>query len=721
MTGLVLSPRVLLNHFPVLTLSSLRNIWILLVFALLTACGGPVARVDLQNTASAGKSDSIAPQVLIVTLTGKLGTTELARCHRSIREAENHGCSHVIFRMETAGSQGENLSELQSLMDRVQSTDVATVAVLRGHVTQGAAALALCTTSTYLLQGAKWGEIAKPEKDIEIELASDPEAAQNQLLDSIHSMIKGRLDKRRNKLRPDAAKLALAMADPRVQLISATVREGGIERPRVIDQAELTALQQAGATILGEQRMERPLMVTPLMAEEYGLSNGTLSGYDQLFDLLNLDRNAVGELQENWAEHMVGWLELLQPFLLVAGFLLLLLEVKTPGTGLPGLLAVVFLALAMFYSYLVGLAEVTEILVFFLGLVAIAVEIFVLPGTVVFGLVGFLCLVLALVLSRQSFVLPSNVIEEQILLWNLASLVFLFVLVAVLGWLMWRLLPNVPVFNRLMLVPPGSGLEPVSNTTKSELGLRNDRLVQLVGRTGRAATLLRPTGAMEIDNDRIDVITEGEFVEQGTMIRVLYVQGNRVVVAPDHAPGGGDSAGDAREGERGSVGLVVLLCVIGLALIVAEVIFVSMGLIGIAAAGCLLTAIFVAFQESIGFGILMSIFEAFAAPVVVWGSFKLLPKTPFGKRLILTGPPTDGRSAAGDARLGELLHKEGITLSTLRPTGFARIDERRVDVVTRGEMLPKDCEVVVLDVSGNRVVVGQKQTSGSGSRDSAAN
>lgn len=701
----MLTPLVLLNQTTVLTLNLPRNLWALLVFALLTACGGPVTRVDLQNPDPNGTVKSQTPQALVVTLTGKLGTTELARCHRSIREAEQHGITYVIFRMDTAGSQGENLSDLQSLMDRVQGTDVATIAVLRGHVTQGAAALALCTSKTYLLKGAQWGEVVKPERDFATELSEDPQASQNVFLDSIAAMMKSRLDKRRNPLRPDAAKLAMAMADPRVQLVSATVREGGIERTRIIDQVELAALQRAGATIIGEQAMLRPLMLTAAEAEEFGLSSGTLEGNEQLLEWLNIDRNAVGELTENWAEHMVGWLELLQPFLLVAGFLLLLLEVKTPGTGLPGLLAVTFLALAMFHSYLVGLAEVTEILVFFLGLVAIAVEIFVLPGTIVFGVVGFLCLILALVLSRQSFVLPSNVIEEQILLWNLANLVFLFLLVSVLTWLMWRLLPNVPVFNRMMLVPPGTGKEPVSNSQKSDLGLNNDRLVRLVGRTGRAATALRPTGTMELDNDRIDVITEGEFVEKGTALRVLYVQGNRVVVAADV---------DSRAGERGSVGVVVLLCMLGLALIFAEVIFVSMGLIGIAAGVCLLSAIFVAFQQSIGFGIGMSIFEAFAAPTVMWASFKILPMTPFGKKLILTGPPTAGSAAAGDQRLAELLHKTGVTLSPLRPTGFARIDGRKIDVVSRGEMLPKDCDIVVLEVSGNRVVVAPLQTGGPG-------
>ena len=216
-----------------------------------------MARVDLQNPDSSSAAQQVAPSVLIVTLKGKLGTTELARCHRSIREAETNGCNYVVFRLEDAGATGESVADLQSLMDRIQSTEVPTIAVLSGRVTQGAAALALCTTESYMLKGAVWGEVAKPEKDFLELIAEDPEAAQSEKLDAMVAMMRARLDQRRNKLRPDAAKLAMAMVDPRIQLVSATVREGGIERPRIMDRAELAALQKAGATIIGDEAMVR--------------------------------------------------------------------------------------------------------------------------------------------------------------------------------------------------------------------------------------------------------------------------------------------------------------------------------------------------------------------------------------------------------------------------------------------------------------------------------
>jgi len=676
-----------------------RSLWLWMILALLLACGAPVVQVAPTAKTPAQQAGR-EPQVLVVTLQGKLGTQELARCTRTLREAQDHGVKYVVFYFDQeAGSQGEDEGDLQSLFDRLQAPGavVPTVALVRGRATQGAAYLALCTDKTYFVRGAEIGEITKPEQDWFELFGPTPDEAMGQRLDGLREALQMRLERRKDKLRPDAMKLALGLIDPRLQLVSATVREGGIERRRVLDAAEVTALQGSGTAVLDTQPFPRPLFVKAAEAEAFGLSMGTVDSLEQLCtEVLLVERDAMGELAVNWAEHMVAWLELLTPFLLVGGFLLILFEVKTPGFGLPGLLGTAFLGLAMFHSYLVGLAEVTEIIVFFLGLAALAVEIFLLPGTVIFGAVGFLCLVLSLVLSRQSFVMPRNAVEESILLQNLVHLTLLFVIVPVLGAVLWRILPRIPVFNRVFLKPPlvvaAGGRGPGSG-----LGIPDQALTALVGRTGKAATVLRPAGVMDVDGERIDVVTEGEFVELGTPVRVLYVQGNRVVVAAETGP--------QRAGERGSVGIVVLLAIVGLALIVAEVFFVSFGVIAICAGLSLITALFFAFQHSTAFGVTMLITEAIAAPVVLGLAFKLLPRTRFGKQLILSGPAIDGSAAAADPSLGPLLHKTGVTLSALRPAGFARIDGHKIDVVTRGEMIEANCPITVVDVTGNRVVV----------------
>lgn len=671
------------------SLRSFRSWFVFALLATLAVLCGPLAAAG-----AAPQEPAAAPRVLVATLRGKLGTTEVARLHRTLRQADAASCSFVVLRLEDAGSQGEDASDVQSLLDHVQRTAVPTVAVLSGRVVHGAAALALCCDRIYCLPRTDWGEVEKPEQDLGELLSGAPDAATDARLDAARAAMQGRLAARDPKFRADAEKLALAMADPRLQLVAATVRQGGVERQQVLERGEIPPLQAAGGKLLGERALTRPLVLSAQEAEDFGLSGGTLQSFDQLADVLAFDRATMGEVQGSWAEDMVGWLELLQPFLLVAGFLLLIVEVKTPGIGVAGLFGVGFLLLAMFHGYLVGLAEVEEIVVFFLGIAAIGVEIFLVPGSVIFGAIGFLCLVLSLVLSRQSFVLPGNAAEEAIFLANLGDLTLLFAAVLVLGAVMWRVLPKVPWFNRVFLPPPA----PVGVTAGSGLGLADKGLMAYVGRVGTAATVLRPTGAMEIDGERVDVVTEGAFVEAGTPVRVLYVQGARVVVAAEPP--------QDRAGERGSVGLVVLLCVVGLLLLVAEVVFVSFGVIATAAAIALLSAVFVAFQHSAVFGATMVVVEAVASPVVLTLAFRLLPKTRFGKAMILSGPQAAGN--AEDPALRALVGKHGVTVSPLRPAGFARIDGARVDVVTRGEMLDADCPVTVLDVAGNRVVVARR-------------
>ena len=90
----------LLNHYPVL-MTTCRGFWIWSLLALLLGCSEPVSRVDTgQDTAQ----PAVEPTVLVVTLKGMLGTMELARCHRTLREAQSRGIGWVVFRLDWSGS-----------------------------------------------------------------------------------------------------------------------------------------------------------------------------------------------------------------------------------------------------------------------------------------------------------------------------------------------------------------------------------------------------------------------------------------------------------------------------------------------------------------------------------------------------------------------------------------------------------------------------------------
>lgn len=153
-----------------------------------------------------------------------------------------------------------------------------------------------------------------------------------------------------------------------------------------------------------------------------------------------------------------------------------------------------------------------------------------------------------------------------------------------------------------------------------------------------------------------------------------------------------------------SLALAIGLLGLGLALIVAEILFPSLGLLSLLATAALVAAVLVAFGESTATGVKFLVASALLVPAAIVLGLKLFPRSPMGKHMVAPGLSFEGE-AATDARDRAAIGREGTVESALRPTGIARIDGRRVDVVTRGELLEPGTRVRVVEVSGNRLVV----------------
>lgn len=150
--------------------------------------------------------------------------------------------------------------------------------------------------------------------------------------------------------------------------------------------------------------------------------------------------------------------------------------------------------------------------------------------------------------------------------------------------------------------------------------------------------------------------------------------------------------------------LAICLLGLGLALIIAELMFPTLGALGVGAALAIVGAIVSAFQEGSSTGVAFLIATALLVPAAIVAGLKLLPHSPFGKHLVARGASfTD--AAAVDLRDRALLGKEGLAENLLRPIGTAMLDGRRVDVQSRGEPIEAGSRVRVIEVEGNRVVV----------------
>lgn len=155
--------------------------------------------------------------------------------------------------------------------------------------------------------------------------------------------------------------------------------------------------------------------------------------------------------------------------------------------------------------------------------------------------------------------------------------------------------------------------------------------------------------------------------------------------------------------------LALILLAVGLLLIALELVFPTLGALGVVAALCLIASISFAFAEDRTTGMWFLGATAVLVPVVILFGFKLLPHSPLGKLLVNKGA-TFTDAAAVDQRDRVLVGKTGVAENLLRPAGTAHIEGRRVDVVTRGEPIPSGTRVRVLEVEGNRVVVVRDET-----------
>jgi membrane-bound serine protease (ClpP class) len=237
-----------------------------------------------------------------------------------------------------------------------------------------------------------------------------------------------------------------------------------------------------------------------------------------LIPLLGLPAGGILGGEPAWAEGLVRFLTnpLVAPVLLSVGILGLIFEVKTGAFGLGGLLGLVSLGLFFASSFMLGLAGWQEVLLLGLGLIALAAELFIIPGFGVAGIVGILAVTAAVLLSLVGSHPTSGDVAQALAVLGAS----LFITAAVVyAWL--RHLPNSGRFSGLLL--QGAGHREAGFTAAPVRP-------ELVGQDGTALTDLRPSGTARIGDEQIDVVTEGAYVAQGSRVQVVRSDGYRHVV-----------------------------------------------------------------------------------------------------------------------------------------------------------------------------------------------
>jgi membrane-bound serine protease (ClpP class) len=234
---------------------------------------------------------------------------------------------------------------------------------------------------------------------------------------------------------------------------------------------------------------------------------------------LGLGGAELRRIAPNWAENVVRWLThpVVSSLLVSIAMIGILIELRTPGFGVPGAAGVGSLGLFLWGHWLVQLAGWEELLLALGGIALLALELFVIPGFGIAGVLGILALAAALVLSML-----GTGDTPQFIMLTAARIVFALLFALVASLLLLRYLPRLP-FGRQFILQ--TGLDAAQGYASAPEGDR-----RWLGKRGRASSPLHPAGIVEIEGERVDVVSDGELIDAGELIEVIRVDGNRIVV-----------------------------------------------------------------------------------------------------------------------------------------------------------------------------------------------
>lgn len=252
------------------------------------------------------------------------------------------------------------------------------------------------------------------------------------------------------------------------------------------------------------------LALTDYQAKEVGYADISAANRSEVITYYGLSNYEIKEYSLGWAEKLAGWLSdpTVKSLLLSVIFLAVFTEIKTAGMGVAAFVGLVAALLFFGSQWLTGLAGWFELILFVSGVLLMLIELFI-PGFGFWGISGISCILVSVFLT-----LGSDVAALSLLAISLVVAVVVFLLII-------KFLPSSQLWDKMILK---------DSETKQDGFSSSYDYSNYVGKEGIVITLLRPAGLVDIDGVQIDVVSEGQYIEQGTRVKVVSVNGSRILV-----------------------------------------------------------------------------------------------------------------------------------------------------------------------------------------------
>lgn len=430
---------------------------------------------DNAQTADSTAARATGP-VYVVPISGMIDNALAMYIDRAVADAEEANSAAIIFHVDTFGGLVDAADQIRKT---VLDTDVRTIVFIEHNAASAGALISYAADTIIMAPGSSIGAATVVE-------GVGGDAAPDKYQSYMRGMMRATAEA--NGRDPDIAE---AMVDQEI---------------------EIEGISEAGQV----------LTLSTAEAIELGVADGEAENIEAVYTLMGLEIESAVMHETSFIERMLRFFgsPVVQSILMMMMLSGLYFELQTPGVGFPGIMAVIGAALFFGPHYMLGLAESWELVLFLAGILLILLEIFVIPGFGLAGITGLVILIFSLGLSLIGNVglsFPSGPAIASAI-WTLAITMLLLVALMIS---LSKYAPTSRRFGQLVLA-----LE-LSSITGFAAAETHD---ELVGTTGKAITALRPSGTAMIGDQRIDVMTSGEYITVDTPIRVVSVRGSRVEV-----------------------------------------------------------------------------------------------------------------------------------------------------------------------------------------------
>ena len=461
------------------------------------------------------KEDVSPKKVSIIPLVGMIDGGIHSSLKRRVEIAKENGSNRIIFEIDTYGGQLEAAFEMSEYISNIANTK--TIAFIPTKAISAGSLVAISCNEIYMAPQAELGD-CEP-------IVPSSEGGYKTVGEKIQTVL-------RTKFRKFAEKngypvlLAEAMVTKEIEIYHVVTED----KPEgyYISGKELKEMNEEEKKKFKSKKLiiEEGQLLTMHAKEayEYQFAKGIVENRNDLLRLLKIDKAETSVLETNWSEEMVRFLGRIAPVLLGIGLAALWMEFKSPGFGLPGIVGILCLATVFLSKHLVGLAETPEIIIFFVGVALLAVEILFIPGFGIAGIPGIILIFIGAILSFQDFTIPRTPYDVDLFIMNIFTVMCSLIGSGIAIFLLFKFMPGIPLFNRLVLT--------TSETAQGGFVIPSQPAggSDLTGAKGIALTALHPTGKIEVNNNTLDVVTDGEFIEKGQTVEIIEVRGNRIVV-----------------------------------------------------------------------------------------------------------------------------------------------------------------------------------------------